>query len=824
LAVLALLAAGGAVVALQQRGAAIHQRDEARRAAANAEYRRLVNAASTAPTRSDSIALSLAALDRSDEAGIDRAVALHPLTTALARRDLPLLRFTGHSANQGLTGERQGVDVSLDGSTLAFVGTDGNVAVWSLRDLRLVAALDAAVTGGAPNQIGLSPDGSHVAVLSYPPTAVQNGADLVDSVVSIFDVRASHPAVVTTGTVPVLSSIAISLAPDLRTVSVIEGEGPLVIAHVRDQGFDTVRLGTAYGTSNAGVFVAGFSLDGRRACSYGEVLQVFDIESETVLANSEQWSVGAAPDTSSASEPSPDPLGTGTGNACLPEPCGGSSSSFMATLGDGELRCYEPDGTDITPESAVGSTLRSAAYTGLVPVEETVNYNGGWSIQPMAPGDAGDALPVVSVRPPPAIESAWARDSNDGGLFTTRLAQTDDGPAIVTVHGDGVIQVWAVRSEALNSSDVNRYVGTANSRLLAVDGSSGLAGRFTFVSEPTGDVMRTHLIDTRSGNEVGAWDRPMVVGLEPFEQEPIATRMVADDTFVEVFADGTLRKHRLGRGPTDDVALEVEHRLLGAEVDLTNDRIAYLDGGKAMVADLSGAVLTSIAVAGSSCTAGGFSDDTAYVDLAEDDSALAAVTCGESGSSTLDVARYGADGGGETERYDLQYQGPGTVSVANGGRVVAVATTIGQVGILHDGEWIEPTALQAERYPHNQYQTGWVAVDPAGRFVVTRLDASNIELWAVDTRPVERITQLTEDDRSSPPAFARFAPDSNDVTIGWDSTLGFGSGENVVESLSWSLSQDELVRTACNELSGRDVPAYAAEEGVTVSPACRRTA
>ena len=101
---------------------------------------------------------------------------------------------------------------------------------------------------------------------------------------------------------------------------------------------------------------------------------------------------------------------------------------------------------------------------------------------------------------------------------------------------------------------------------------------------------------------------------------------------------------------------------------------------------------------------------------------------------------------------------------------------------------------------------------------------ANIELWAVDTRPVERITQLTEDNRSSPPAFARFAPDSNDVTIGWDSTLGFGSGENVVESLSWSLSQDELVRTACNELSGRDVPAYAAEEGVTASPACRRSA
>ena len=46
-----------------------------------------------------------------------------------------------------------------------------------------------------------------------------------------------------------------------------------------------------------------------------------------------------------------------------------------------------------------------------------------------------------------------------------------------------------MRSEGLNTSGADRYVDTASSRLLAVDGSSGLAGRFAFVSEPAGDVM-----------------------------------------------------------------------------------------------------------------------------------------------------------------------------------------------------------------------------------------------------------------------------------------------------------------------------------------------
>ena len=72
--------------AVTQRRRAETAADEARKAAADSEYRRLANAASTAPTSPDAVAGSaIGALAAVDDAGRDERSAIRPLLTALSR-------------------------------------------------------------------------------------------------------------------------------------------------------------------------------------------------------------------------------------------------------------------------------------------------------------------------------------------------------------------------------------------------------------------------------------------------------------------------------------------------------------------------------------------------------------------------------------------------------------------------------------------------------------------------------------------------------------------------------------------------------------------
>jgi hypothetical protein len=74
------------------------------------------------------------------------------------------------------------------------IGHDGDIAVWDLGGLRLRATVPASDVGGRADQVGLSRDGSRLAVIAYPPAAVRNGRDLVDAVVSMFDLRGGEPS------------------------------------------------------------------------------------------------------------------------------------------------------------------------------------------------------------------------------------------------------------------------------------------------------------------------------------------------------------------------------------------------------------------------------------------------------------------------------------------------------------------------------------------------------------------------------------------------------------------------------------------------------
>jgi hypothetical protein len=297
--------------------------------------------------------------------------------------------------------------------------------------------------------------------------------------------------------------------------------------------------------------------------------------------------------------------------------------------------------------------------------------------------------------------------------------------------------------------------------------------------------------------------------------------MLADRTFVEVFSDGTLQKHHAADARTDKFQLATSAPLPADEIDISDHEVAFLDGQRVSVVDLEGDVVADAPVTGRSCSDPTFATETSYVDLAEDASAVAVVTCGDGDQRTLEVGPIDGEGVG-LRRFDIRYQGAGTVAVANGGEIAVVATGIGQVGILRDGKWIEPGALRADRYAHNDYQVGWAAIDPAGRFVVTRLDGSGVELWAIDASPVARVAVLTEDELTQPPAFAQFDPDSGGVTVGWDSARGRGSSDNEVMSKSWSFLRTELTRAACGELS-QGPPDYAIAAGVTEIPGCSKT-
>jgi hypothetical protein len=257
------------------------------------------------------------------------------------------------------------------------------------------------------------------------------------------------------------------------------------------------------------------------------------------------------------------------------------------------------------------------------------------------------------------------------------------------------------------------------------------------------------------------------------------------------------------------------------EVDLTDDRLALLDGPNALVADLAdGHLVTRFPVTGSSCTAGPtLPRSGAFVDLSDDGRSLGVVRCGKGGTARLFLAKE-IDGEQAVEPVALRYLTPTTVAVADGGATAAVAFNTGQMAILRDGRSIEPDALQAERAAHNSYQPGWVGLDPGGTLVITRRDEANVELWAIAGGTVERVGELADDDSSEAPAFAQFPAGSAGVTIAWSSARHYDTGTTTALSESWSFARPNVLAQACAELGG-EVPAGAAIQGVTSLPACR---
>jgi hypothetical protein len=291
-------------------------------------------------------------------------------------------------------------------------------------------------------------------------------------------------------------------------------------------------------------------------------------------------------------------------------------------------------------------------------------------------------------------------------------------------------------------------------------------------------------------------------------------------TLVEIRSDGSLFRHDLESAETAQVDLDTADQLRYGETDIGTSATAFLAGDHAVVANLSdGKAIHRFRAEGFSCSSDFTAREESFVDLAEDESALAFVRCRDDGRSVLQVAR-GLDARPVEEQFDLRYVRPSTVSISDGGRTIVVGFSSGQVGILRDGAWVEPDVLQSDRFPHNDYQQGWASIDPGGSFVVTRLDSAGVELWALVGDTVQRLAKLADDDLTPQPAFAQFDDQSARVTISWNSPYGRGSTTNAVLAKSWSFERSFLTERACAELVGQ-APEYATSVGVGSITSCR---
>jgi len=268
----------------------------------------------------------LGALEEADEAGRSDSEALVPLARALGRTDVPLMHFSGLVAPESYTGGWQGTHVSADGSTLAYVLSDGSVRVIDLWTLSERAAIEPFTNSGEGfgigYHVGLDPSGTRlvrVFVPEYPDDGERFQADL-----EIYDLAEDRAERTLAQTVELSSyPAAVSFGPADGIVVVPEVEGTVSVVDLGGERPQVTHMGTAEERSDASLLEVYVTSDGSRVCTIGANLQLFQEDEPLQLLDvpndrfTFRW---------------------------MPEPCGASPSNVLALTED-DIECVGPDGS-----------------------------------------------------------------------------------------------------------------------------------------------------------------------------------------------------------------------------------------------------------------------------------------------------------------------------------------------------------------------------------------------------------------------------------------------------------------------------------------------